>query len=302
MKTALLLLGFNRVDYFSKTLASLEENEAAFDCDLHVYLDGGPKAKQDELEKVVRESKFSDAVIVKRDSNWGVGRHLIDARRVIFDELNYDRLILFEDDMYLSPSYVKCVLRMSDWAHSYDDVGTVMAYNLNESDEDVQRADLGKVIATNRHFWGYCLTKKVWDDIKDILYDYERKYLQGVAYPDRAHRRIRWVFMRKWMKAKRKARKGKTLVDAKNLSPPFSKWPIKAPTSQDAVTALALWHNGYARLTTVVPRAEYIGVHGLSFTPEVWEAHGFNKQQFFDFSSEDDVEFELVDFKPEEYR
>ena len=52
MKTAILLIGFNRVDYFDETLTSLEANEAAHACDLHVYLDGGPKARQADIMDV----------------------------------------------------------------------------------------------------------------------------------------------------------------------------------------------------------------------------------------------------------
>ena len=58
MRTALLLLGFDRVDYFSKTLASLAANPEAHEHDLHLYLDGGPKARQDELIKLVEQSNF----------------------------------------------------------------------------------------------------------------------------------------------------------------------------------------------------------------------------------------------------
>ena len=85
MRTALLLLGFNRLDYFEKTLTSLENNPEAHQVDLHVYLDGGPNAKQSEIINMVNESKFQNPVIVTRDENWGIGRHLIDARRELFD-------------------------------------------------------------------------------------------------------------------------------------------------------------------------------------------------------------------------
>ncbi|MFQ3317916.1 MAG: hypothetical protein ACI8T6_001357, partial [Candidatus Poseidoniaceae archaeon] len=76
MKTAILLLGFNRVDYFQQTLSALEANKAAHDCDLHVYLDGGEKARQSDLVELVKNSSFSDPTFVLRGENWGIGRHL----------------------------------------------------------------------------------------------------------------------------------------------------------------------------------------------------------------------------------
>ena len=90
MKSAILLLGFNRIDYFTKVLTSLEQNKAAYEHDLFVYIDGGPNAKQSEIKELIANSKFVDVEIVCRVNNWGIGRHLIDARRRLFDELGYD--------------------------------------------------------------------------------------------------------------------------------------------------------------------------------------------------------------------
>ena len=56
MKSAILLLGFNRIDYFAKVLASLEKNDAAHEHDLHVYVDGGPAAKQAEIKELIANS------------------------------------------------------------------------------------------------------------------------------------------------------------------------------------------------------------------------------------------------------
>lgn len=284
MKTAILLLGFNRVDYFQQTLAALESNNIAHACDLHVYLDGGEKARQSELVTLVENSSFSNPTFVLRENNWGIGRHLIDARRTLFDKLEYDRILLLEDDMILAPSYVQTVLEISDWAQQFSDVGTVMAYNINEASLEAQMNQKRHVVATNRHFWGYVLTRSVWDTIKSIVYDFEQKYLLKKAYAHRAHFRIRWMFMRTWMKKKRLTRHGTSLVPNQCLTPPFPNIPRKSPTSQDAITALALWHHGFARITTRVSRAEYIGSEGFSFTPETFSDFGFDDQNTLDFS------------------
>ena len=172
MKSAILLLGFNRIDYFAKVLASLEKNDAAHEHDLHVYVDGGPAAKQAEIKELIANSKFSDAEIVCRVNNWGIGRHLIDARRRLFDELGYDRILLLEDDLVLGEHYVETVFKISDWASEYDDIGTITAYNINPAPIEAQAKQENQLIATNRHFWAYVITKQVWDEIKHIIYAY----------------------------------------------------------------------------------------------------------------------------------
>ena len=87
LKSAILLLGFNRTDYFQQVFSSLENNPEAFEHDLHVYLDGGPKSRQEDIVNLVKTSKFENVTYVLRDENWGIGRHLIDARRTLFDKL-----------------------------------------------------------------------------------------------------------------------------------------------------------------------------------------------------------------------
>ena len=295
LKSAILLLGFNRTDYFQQVISSLEKNVEAFNHDLHIYLDGGPKSKQEEIVKIVKSSKFENATYVLRDSNWGIGRHLIDARRTLFDQLGYDRILLLEDDMVLAPTYVETVFAISDWSTKYDDVGTVMAYNINHDSEDLQIQQMNQVIATNRHFWGYVITKKVWDEIKHIIYEFEQNYLLKYTYTNRPHRRIRWFFMRKWL-SKGRLEKQNCLVPSDCVVAPFPNLPFRVATSQDAITALALWHHGYSRITTRVSRAEYVGIEGYSFSPEVYESQGFNNQNLLDFSSFDfSDEFKFAD-------
>ena len=284
MNTAILLLGFNRVDYFEQTLAALEANTAAHECDLHVYLDGGEKARQSELVELVQSSTFENPTFVLRQENWGIGRHLIDARRTLFDTHAYDRVILLEDDMLIAPSYIQTVMDLSDWSQQFSDVGTVMAYNINHDAAELQANQLPHVVATNRHFWGYAMTREVWDIIKHIIYDFERKYLSKNTYRDRSHFRIRWMFMRSVMSKKRQIRTGKNLIPPECLTPPFPRIPRKSPTSQDAITALALWHHGFGRITTRVSRAEYIGVEGFSFSPKLYADFGFENQNTQDLS------------------
>ena len=86
------------------------------------------------------------------------------------------------------------------------------------------------------------------------------------------------------MKKGRRDLGGEKLAPEHLLLAPFPKFPWWSPTSQDAITALALWVRGYCRLTTVVPRARYIGEKGLHFSPEVFKAQGFDSQQDYDFS------------------
>ena len=78
MKSAILLLGFNRIDYFTKVLTSLEQNKAAYEHDLFVYIDGGPKARQEEIKELWQTPNF-EMLKLFVESMVGHRSHLIDA-------------------------------------------------------------------------------------------------------------------------------------------------------------------------------------------------------------------------------
>ena len=90
--------------------------------------------------------------------------------------------------------------------------------------------------------------------------------------------------MRSIMSKKRHIRSGKNLITDACLTAPFPRIPRKSPTSQDAITALALWHHGFGRITTRVSRSEYIGVEGFSFSPKLYADFGFENQNIQDLS------------------
>lgn len=290
MRTAVATFGFGRPDHFERMLNSLgacpEVHEQTVD--VFHFLDGGPGGQQGELRSLIEASGIPFVEIVTRSENYGVGRQLISARRELLDDRGYDRMVLVEDDIELNPTYLTTLLRLSDWAEQYADTGTVQVWNVEAGDESTLRPHLREVELTNRHFVTYCLSKRVWDAIKPVLYEYERRYLVGRSYAKRPHYRIRG-FMRRLLKRPRSTPQTPTLSPpAEAVHNPFPKvrWR-SAPTSQDAITSLALYLAGLHRLTTRVPHAHYFGVTGVHCTPELYEFMGFNGQGWWRWSLDD---------------
>ena len=115
--------------------------------------------------------------------------------------------------------------------------------------------------------------------------------------------------MAKWINKQRQMKDNRLVPDS-CVTPPFPRIPFRIATSQDAITALALWHHGYHRITTRVSRAEYVGIEGYSFSPEVYQSQGFDKQNLGDYAHlQTPAEFTFVDvdaqgnpLKPTPYR
>ena len=294
MKTAIFTASFNRPDLMQELLGGLANNIDDLEgIDVHHYVDGGPKAKQSEIEAIIKESGVPYTSIVLREENYGVGRNLIGARRDLFDVHGYERVILIEDDLIPGPNFIKTTLSLADWAREYADIGMVQVWNLPQ--QPVSEDDLDVVVPTHEHFYTYCIDVEVWNEIKETLYEYERRYLEGVSYAKKDWRAIRKRFMKPRYSKFRTIRQGKTLLDAENPHPPPFGPRLKrtVPTGQDAITALALWEKGFVRLATLAPRAVMKGVDGVHSTAKVFEQLGLNAQADYEWNQPVPTSFRL---------
>ena len=294
MKTAIFTASFNRPDLMQELLVGLANNIDDLEgIDVHHYVDGGPKAKQSEIEAIIKESGVPYTSIVLREENYGVGRNLIGARRDLFDHHGYERVILIEDDLIPGPNFIKTTLSLADWAREYTDIGMVQVWNLPQ--QSVSEDDLDVVVPTHEHFYTYCIDNEVWSEIKDTLYEYERRFLEGVSYAKKDWRAIRKRFMKPRYSKLRTIRQGKTLLDAEYPHPPPFGPRLKrtVPTGQDAITALALWEKGFVRLATLAPRALMKGVDGVHSTAKVFEQLGLNAQADYEWNQPVPISFRL---------
>lgn len=294
MKTAIFTASFNRPDLMQELLIGLAKNIDHLEgIDVHHYVDGGSKAKQSEIEAIIKESGVPYSSIVLREENYGVGRNLIGARRDLFDVHGYERVILIEDDLIPGPNFIKTTLSLADWARAYADIGMVQVWNLPQ--QSVSENDLDVVVPTHEHFYTYCIDVEVWNEIKETLYEYEHRFLEGVSYAKKDWRAIRKRFMKPRYSKLRVIRQGKTLLGAEHSHPPPFGPRLKrtVPTGQDAITALALWEKGFVRLATLAPRAVMKGVDGVHSTAKVFEQLGLNAQADYEWNQPVPTSFRL---------
>lgn len=305
MRTAVATFGFGRPEYFNRMFNSLIKCPEISNGTLDVFhfLDGGQGSEQPRLREIIESSDASYHTIITRSENFGVGRQLITARREIFDQYGYDRLIMVENDIELNPTYLTTLLNLSDWSQQFSDVGPVQVWNVEPGNEADLRPYLAQVELTNRHLVTYCITREVWDLIKPTLYEYESKYLLNKPYAKRPHYRIR-AFMKSKLKQLPMIPAGTKLSPPQEaISHPFPRISWRStPTSQDAITALALHQAGLFRLTTRVAHAFYFGEQGVHCTPEVYSVMGFDTQGYWQWRTEDIPESFKLRYKDENGR
>ncbi len=271
LDTAVVIIGFNRPHYFKEVIAALAANPESKKLPFFFILDGGPKARQQEYIALINAAKIKRSYIIKRKVNFGLHRNIISALRFIFDKCKFNRIIHFEDDVKVTPEYLGLVLNLDNWAHGrYGNIGAVQAFRPSHMTLEEKKGKLALIGETAGLLLGYCLRRSVWDDIKDIVYEYEQKFLVGCNCNKDGQA------IKDWMQER--LDQGRRL---KEIPLGLQRWDIpldiyysKIPemgTGQCGVMTMSFFLKGYSRLTTLVNRAITIGQKGTYYTPELYQ-------------------------------
>ena len=155
------LFTYSRADHTRQAVESLLQNKEAAESDLFIFSDG-PKneAKREAVEENRRYihtiSGFKSIHIVEHEKNQGLANSLIAG---ITDVVNkYGRVIVVEDDLVLSPYFLKF---MNDALEKYeheDKVGAITAYCPIKDDTLPDTFFLRYF-----HCWGWATWKRSWD-------------------------------------------------------------------------------------------------------------------------------------------
>ena len=163
------LFTYNRADHTRRAVESLLQNAEANDSDLFIFSDG---AKNEKAVKGVAENReytvtgFKTITIVEREKNWGLANSLIAG---ITDVINkYGRVIVVEDDLILSPYFLKF---MNDGLEKYKDddrVSSISGFIPNVEEELPETFFLRFF-----HCWGWATWDRAWsllnNDVKYLL-------------------------------------------------------------------------------------------------------------------------------------
>lgn len=127
-----LIPTLNRHVHFKRCVESLALCIHANKTDLFIALDYPLNESHWEGYRIIKEylpsiTGFKSVTVFERNTNFGVRKNLIDARKVIFGK--YDRLILSEDDNVFAPSFLNFVNKGLEVYKDRDDIFAVAGYN-----------------------------------------------------------------------------------------------------------------------------------------------------------------------------
>lgn len=291
--TAILVVAFNRPDYLQQCIKSIEANPESEYMPCIFALDGGPKSKQEENIALIEESSIKRKIILLRDRNYGCPKNHIDAKRFAFNWCNFKRVIITEDDILISPQYIRFILNLHDWATTkYDNIGAVQAwsYCFLPASEKQKKLDL---VRENDRCWSfvtYCIDLVAWKKIEPVLYTYESfiDEIPSTEEFDKARSKPSFWFgaekIRQWIYGIVNGKKdpgihqGSEFLASRynKLFRDFFKRRNLQP-NQDNLMGLSFFMNDLIKLSTVVNRAIHIGAEGISFNQDLFIKHNYHK-------------------------
>lgn len=283
---AILIVAFNRPDYLAQVIASLEQNPESQRLPFYFFLDGGPHAKQKENVALINASTIKNKTIILRDRNYGCPKNHIDAKRFMFDWCGFKKVIILEEDLVVSASFIHLNLELHKWARKrFSNVGVVQCWSYCYLPEEEKSKRLHWVEDSANRWWsfvGYCLDQQVWNDIRSTLYAYEF-FIDQIPHTDEFSRqrskpgtsfvaeKIR-AWARKLMTQRNSMQRaaGKSLFKTNVDSYIDIRFASLFEPNQDVMMGFALWMAGYTKIRTVVNRARHVGEVGISTDKDIF--------------------------------
>jgi hypothetical protein len=271
---AIAIIGCNRRDYFSRTLGALRKNKTLSEYDCFAFLDR-PLASHESRIRDEIASDLDGFNVVKHRMNLGCGRTLIDAREQLFQNMGYDRVFIFEDDMVPSDNYLQFCENLLKWGQkNYTNIGAVQGWSKCLLPKDQKIPLQRQVYATYTNWWGYLMPKSTWDSIRGFVLEYQNLFL-NVEYSRRPHRTIM-----EWFKPKAQSNfktfQGGFIPDANSIE---HRRILHAsiPSGQDGATWIGFDDAGFVRLAPTVNRGLYLGERGIHMRPEQFRRDRFDQ-------------------------
>lgn len=170
----IIVFAFNRLDSLRNTIDSLRANEEAKDSDLFVFVDG-PRNIKGEAEKVAAVREFARTICGFKSvtytfsvKNKGLARSIIDGTTSVINE--HGKVIVIEDDLYLSMSFLYFMNKMLNLYKQDDRVMQVSGYGCKLGNVEDYPYDV--YLNERSHSWTWGTWKDRWDtvdwDVKDF--------------------------------------------------------------------------------------------------------------------------------------
>lgn len=173
----IVVFAFNRLASLRSTISSLLTNSEAAESPLYVFVDGARPQKEGEVEKVSAVQQYVLSVTGFKSVNYrfaevnqGLAKSIISGTTDVINK--HGRVIVVEDDLYLSQSFLRYMNEMLD---KYEDDERVMQVSGYGSRLTIPCGYTWDAYLNERaHSWTWGTWKDRWDTVDWEVKDFPR--------------------------------------------------------------------------------------------------------------------------------
>ena len=163
--TPLAVFAYNRPRHLSKTLHALSKCRRIQECLVFIYCDGSNNPKHDDLVEETRivakkYAKMMGWLVVERSVNLGCDQSIINEVTKLCKD--FGRVIVIEDDIYVSPAFISFMLESLD--HYENNVNVYQIAGFSYSNNRLSSGDSFFIPLTNS--WGWATWERAWKSFK----------------------------------------------------------------------------------------------------------------------------------------
>lgn len=267
-KIACALLSYNRPHYLSQTLLSIINNKNFDKFDWYFFQDNNKIKNKylcdsyliDYCVAHIENFPATNKQIIVNEQNEGVAKQ----KQKIHELYNYyDKIIVLEDDMILSPYYFKVLLAMNKQYPYYVVQASDKTSGLPKDD---YKNHLLEAEFSGCHWWGYLMPYNVFKAIEPMFNEYLS--IIGDDYRNRPGEIIR------------------------------NKFNVQA-TSQDSILSKHIDEGSIKKLAMKIPRARYIGENGLHSNSKIFKKYNFHLHKQYIFDKDQIIDLENINIVKE---
>jgi hypothetical protein len=169
----IILFVYNRPEHTRQTVEYLSKNRLAESSNIFIFSDGPKNDKDEQKVSVLRKylksiQGFKEIKITEREKNLGLANSVISGVSQIFK--SYEKVIVLEDDIISSPSFLKFMNDALDFYKADEKIFSVSGYPYPVKIPDSYNKDI--FIAHRASSWGWGTWKDRWEKVDWEMKDY----------------------------------------------------------------------------------------------------------------------------------
>lgn len=171
MNAPIVLFVYNRPEHTRRTLEALRQAEGASESSLYIFSDGagqGQDKKVEEVRLIIKNAEgFGKVSVTEREKNIGLAQNIITGVSEVLER--HERVIVLEDDLIVSPSFLTYMNAALDY---YESMG-VFSISGYSPDIDIPEDYMWSTYMIHRNCsWGWATWRSKWQsvdwDVKDF--------------------------------------------------------------------------------------------------------------------------------------